>query len=108
MIEVERFSSRAAAIWSDKERSAFVDLIARHPHAGSIIPGTGGVRKVRWSRAGGGERGGARVIYYFYDRERPVCLLTAYTKASQRDLTPWQKRIMTRISGEIKSEWGKQ
>jgi len=108
VIEVEPFPSRAAAIWSDEERSAFVDFIARNPHAGSVIPGTGGVRKVRWSRAGGGKRRGARIIYYFYNRERPIYLLTAYTKASQRGLTPGQKRIMMRIIEEIKAEWDEQ
>jgi hypothetical protein len=105
VVEVEPFPSRAAAIWSDDERREIVDFIARNPHAGSIIPGTGGVRKLRWSRPGIGKRGGARVVYYFYNHERPIYLLTAYAKGSQRDLTPGQKRIMIAIVGEIKAEW---
>jgi hypothetical protein len=57
VVEVEPFPSRAAALWSDEERSAFIDFIAWNPLAGRIIPGTGGVRKVRWSRAGLGKQG---------------------------------------------------
>ena len=92
VVEVEPFPSRAAAVWSDEERGAFIDFIAQNPFAGRIIPGTGGVRKVRWSRAGLGKRGGARIIYYFYNLDRPIYLLTAYAEARQRDLTPGQKR----------------
>jgi hypothetical protein len=105
VIEVEPFPVRAAAIWSDEERGAFIDFIARNPLAGRIIPGTGGVRKVRWSRAGLGKRGGARVIYYFYNADTPIYLLTAYAKARQRDLTPGQKRIIIGIIEEIQAEW---
>jgi ribosome-binding protein aMBF1 (putative translation factor) len=92
VVEVEPFPSRAAAIWSDDERSAFIDFIARNPVVGRIIPGTGGVRKARWSRPGLGKRGGARIVYYFYNADRPIYLLTAYAKARKRDLTPAQKR----------------
>jgi len=34
------------------------------PEAGAIIPGSGGVRKLRWGVAGRGKRGGIRVIYF--------------------------------------------
>jgi hypothetical protein len=105
VIEVEPFLSRSAAIWSDDERSTFIDFIARNPLAGRIIPGTGGVRKIRWSRAGLGKRGGARIIYYFYNANRPVYLLTAYAKARQPDLTPGQKRVIIAIVEEIQAEW---
>lgn len=66
--------------------------IARNPLAGSLIPGTGGVRKVRWAASGRGKRGGARVIYYFHDEEMPLFLLTAYAKNVADDLTAQQKR----------------
>jgi mRNA-degrading endonuclease RelE of RelBE toxin-antitoxin system len=59
------FSRQAADVWSDEERSDFVDFIARNPEAGDLIQDTGGVRKVRWSRQGSGKRGGVRVIYFY-------------------------------------------
>lgn len=67
VVEVEPFPARAAAIWSDDDRDLFVDFVAKNPHAGSVIPGTGGVRKVRGSRPGTGKRGGARQADLFAD-----------------------------------------
>ncbi|MGE8635177.1 MAG: transcriptional regulator [Achromobacter piechaudii] len=81
VIETEEFSSWAAKLWSDAEREAFVDWIAANPEAGDIIPGSGGCRKVRWSRGGMGKRGGARVIYYLRMANGEVVLLIVYAKA---------------------------
>ena len=64
VIETPLFERHAAAIWSISQRNAFIDYIAEHPDAGDVIPGTYGLRKVRWSRSGMGKRGGARVIYW--------------------------------------------
>jgi mRNA-degrading endonuclease RelE of RelBE toxin-antitoxin system len=108
VVEVSPFEARADAVWSDEERHAFIDFIAWNPLAGDEIPGTGGVRKVRWSRRGAGKRGGVRVIYYFYNERRPVYLLTVYPKAKQDDLTPEQRKIIVRIVAEIRAEFGLQ
>ena len=63
VVETTMFLRQADKIWSDEERAALVDHMARNPEGGDVIPGTGGVRKIRWGRAGSGKRGGARVIY---------------------------------------------
>lgn len=81
VIETDEFSAWAAQVWSDSEREAFVDWIAANPEAGDVIPGSGGCRKVRWSRAGMGKRGGARVIYYLRLDTGEVVLLLVYAKA---------------------------
>jgi hypothetical protein len=57
------FQKHAAKIWSDDELDQFVNWIALNPLAGDVIPGSGGIRKVRWAASGRGKRGGARVIY---------------------------------------------
>jgi hypothetical protein len=64
IIETQDFQNFAAAVWRDAEREEFINWIANNPLAGDVIPGTGGLRKTRWARAGMGKRGGARVIYY--------------------------------------------
>ncbi|UVJ43497.1 transcriptional regulator [Pseudomonas sp. LS1212] len=81
IIETEIFKRYAEAIWSDGERQEFITWPASNPLAGDVIPGTGGLRKVRWSRAGIGKRGGTRVIYYNTLSEGCIWLLIAYTKA---------------------------
>ena len=70
----------AAQVWSDAERTAFISWIAANPEAGVVIPGSGGCRKVRWSRAGSGKRGGVRVIY-FNGSDGVIWLLIAHAKA---------------------------
>lgn len=62
--ETQVFQRYAAEVWSEAERQEFISFIAISPECGSIIPGSGGCQKVRWSTAGSGKRGGARVIYF--------------------------------------------
>lgn len=81
VFETEVFQRYAGPIWADGEREEFIAWLAANPLAGDVIPGTGGLRKVRWSRAGMGKRGGARVIYYNALAEGHIWLLIAYTKA---------------------------
>jgi hypothetical protein len=78
--ETPIFIRYASEIWSEAERQDFITFIAANPDAGAVIRGTGGCRKVRWSRAGTGKRGGARVIY-FVTVDEVVWLLIAHTKA---------------------------
>ena len=83
----DRFESDAAEIWSEAEIDELIATIAENPHQGDLIPGTGGLRKLRWARAGMGKRGGARVITYAIDQHGKVWLLTAYTKAALDNLS---------------------
>jgi len=46
--ETQAFVRSAGTIWSDEERAALIDYVARNPETGDLIPGTGGVRKLRW------------------------------------------------------------
>jgi hypothetical protein len=78
--ETPLFVRQADSIWNEQEREEFVNYIARNPEAGDVIPESGGVRKVRWGRAGDGKRGGARVIYFYHDDTRPLYLLLVYAK----------------------------
>lgn len=80
MAETPLFVQYAADVWSDHERLAFISWIAANPESGDLIPGRGGCRKVRWSTAGTGKRGGARIIY-FLEREHTIWLLIVYKKA---------------------------
>src|SRR5437588_4108979 len=86
--ETSVFLRQAGDIWTDEERSEFVDFIARDPEAGDLIPRSGGVRKVRWSRRGIGKRGGVRVIYFYHDLGMPLYLLMIYAKARRDNLSP--------------------
>src|SRR5438132_4677550 len=92
--ETAVFMRQAAGIWSEDDRSSFIDFIARNPEVGDLIPQTGGVRKVRWSRQGMGKRGGVRVIYYYHAPDTPLYLLMVYAKAQRDDLSPDSRRTV--------------
>ncbi len=62
VVEMPEFLHRANAILTEPERVALVAHLAANPVAGQLVPGTGGVRKIRWGTPGQGKRGGARVM----------------------------------------------
>lgn len=105
VVETPVFLRQADAIWDENDRQALVDHIARNPESGNLIPGTGGVRKVRWTRPGSGKRGGARVIYFYYHADAPLFLLLAYAKASRTDMTQDEKRAASAFVAIIKQQY---
>ncbi|MED7665949.1 transcriptional regulator [Pseudomonas moraviensis subsp. stanleyae] len=86
IIETDIFKRYADAIWGDGERDEFINWLAANPLDGDVVPGSGGMRKVRWTRSGMGKRGGTRIIYYNTLSEGSIWLLIAYTKAKFDDL----------------------
>ena len=97
MAETPIYLARAEKLMSEAERISVIDLLAASPEVGDLIPGTGGLRKVRVPLAGRGKRGGARVIYYFYNETLPIYLLLAYAKNEQDDLSLGQKSVLKRF-----------
>lgn len=81
VIETPVFQRYAKEVWTDEELELFKIWLANNPLAGEVIPGTGGMRKVRWSRAGMGKRGGARVVYYNKLANGTIALFIVYAKA---------------------------
>ena len=70
------------------------------PEAGALVPGTGGLRKIRWQGSGRGKRGGIRAIYYWAGQVDVILMLLAYPKNEQEDLTPEQKKILAALVRE--------
>lgn len=74
-----------AALIDDEEKQELLDALIARPEAGRLIPGSGGLRKLRWSASGRGKRGGLRTIY-FWARGELLFLLLAYAKNEKDDL----------------------
>lgn len=87
IIETPLFTSLWPDYWSEDERGQFATWLATHPESGDVIPKSGGVRKVRWSREGMGKRGGVRVIYYNQLANGEIWLLLIYAK-NRHDTIP--------------------
>lgn len=78
--------------------------IVANPADAPAIPGTGGIRKLRWAGSGRGKRGGIRTIYYYRADPAAVYLLTAHAKADREDMKPADKKTWSRLVAEIKWE----
>lgn len=86
VIETPTFQKQAESIWTEEERLAFISWISQNPLAGDVIPGADGARKVRWSVAGKGKRGGVRVIYFNWVEQDVLVLITLYQKSNQANI----------------------
>ena len=73
--------------WDEDERAEFASFIALNTEAGSVIRGSGGVRKVRWVREGTGKSGGVRIVYLARSEAGEVFLLTLYAKSESENIS---------------------
>ena len=64
-----------------------MDELAQNPTKGSVIPGGGGIRKIRLALENRGKSSGARVIYLYLKIRERIYLLTVYPKNRQENLT---------------------
>lgn len=79
-IETPLFTRLVGDYLSDEECAALQAHLAQHPESGDVVPRSGGVRKLRWSAAGRGKRGGVRVIYFARVAKGVIWMLTIYAK----------------------------
>lgn len=87
VVETLLFQKQWPLYWTEEERGEFAAYIAESPDAGAVVPESGGIRKVRWRRAGTGKSGGVRVIYFTRTAEQEVVLLILYAKAKTDNIT---------------------
>lgn len=98
VVETPLFQRLADEYWTEEERSSFISFIAAHPEAGDVVPGSGGVRKVRWSLAGRGKRGGVRIIYFNRLSAGEIWLLVLYAKSEAENIPA---HVLRQIKEEI-------
>jgi mRNA-degrading endonuclease RelE of RelBE toxin-antitoxin system len=97
-IETAIFTRLIDKYLSDDEYAALQQALVANPNAGDVIPGSGGVRKLRWSVAGRGKRGGIRVIYYLRSQQGQIWMLTVYAKNVAETIPAY---ILKKITEEI-------
>lgn len=103
IVETMPYQRAVEKLWDVETQIEFKTYIGLNPCSDDLIPGTGGIRKIRWQGSGRGKRGGVRVIYYVYDDSRPIYLLYAYPKNVQVDLSEDEKRAFRSIVEEMKA-----
>lgn len=102
-VELPSFERYRVDYLNDTAFQQLQQLLMLNPEAGALIPGTGGLRKLRFvdERRGKGKRGGLRVIYYWWDAGLQFWLFTIYDKDEKSDLTKAQREMLRQ---KIKTE----
>jgi len=85
-IEAPVFSRLIYDYLNEDEYAALQWTLAARPETGQVIPGSGGLRKIRWSAKGQGKRGGTRIVYYFQKENGEIWLITIYVKNEIKDI----------------------
>ena len=102
VLETSIFSRRADALLSPEDRVDLIETLACDPMAGDVMPGLGGVRKLRFAPRGRGKSGGFRVIYYVLTERQPILALLIYGKNEQGNLDPAQRKVVAALAAEMK------
>jgi hypothetical protein len=101
IIETSTFTKLVYTYLTDDEYLGLQSYLLKYPEQGKVVPGAGGVRKLRWSAAGKGKRGGVRVIYFFKKRDDEIWMLTIYDKS---ETTTIPAHILRRVAVEVKND----
>ncbi|TFW27221.1 type II toxin-antitoxin system RelE/ParE family toxin [Duganella callida] len=96
IVETRYFQTHWPKYWQEADHHAFIEFIRKAPNAGVVVPKSGGIRKVRWTRPGMGKSSGVRVIYFIRNAEDELVLLTIYAKAALANLTAAQLKELRR------------
>ena len=97
VVELPEFIRRSEKLLSENDRNRMIYHLSIRPETGNIMQGTGGIRKMRWAREGRGKSGGVRVIYFYYNDEIPLFLLTIFGKGEQTNLSKSERNELAKL-----------
>ena len=100
-IETPTFTRLISELLEDEEYSKLQTELCNRPDAGDLIKNGGGIRKLRWKRAGTGKSGGIRVIYYWITEGKQILMLVAYPKNVKDNLTDKETAILRTLVKEL-------
>lgn len=98
-IETKIFTKEIKRLLPDDEYHKLQVALVFRPDAGKLIPGSNGLRKIRWNLSGHGKRGSLRIIYY-WDEQDIIYMLYPYKKSETEDLTKDQIKVLSSLVKE--------
>ena len=101
--ETPVFSRRLPDVMDDEEYAFLQYALVVNPQMGAVIPGSGGIRKLRWAGSGRGKRGGVRIIYFVALADEQILMLYVYAKNDRGDLSEPQKKALRMV---VEAEYG--
>ena len=100
IVETSVFTRQLGKLLEDNQYRSLQEALSLRPEMGTLIPGGGGLRKIRWSIAGRGKRGGVRIIYYWAAKSETILMLFIYPKNKKDDLTSQELKTLRQIIKE--------
>lgn len=100
-IETPTFTRLIDTLLDEEEYAKLQDELLRRPDAGDLIKNGGGIRKLRWKRAGSGKSGGIQVIYYWITEDEQILMLLAYPKNAKDNLTDQETALLRKLVKEL-------
>lgn len=100
-IETPTFTRLISAMLEEDEYAKLQEELVKRPDAGDVIKDGGGIRKLRWKRAGTGKSGGIRVIYYWITEDNQILMLVAYPKNAKENLTDKETAMLRKLVKEL-------
>ncbi|MBI1938284.1 MAG: type II toxin-antitoxin system RelE/ParE family toxin [Ignavibacteriales bacterium] len=101
IVELPEYIKRAEKLLLKEERDELLYYLSQNPKAGTLMQGTGGIRKMRWASKGKGKSGGSRVIYFFYNETIPLFLLTVFSKNEKINLSKAERNELAELVKEL-------
>ena len=108
VVETPSYLADAERLFSPNERAAIVDRLAADPTCGVIIPGSGGIRKVRFGFVARGKSGGARIIYLFSGESLPVFVLAVFAKNEKANLSAAERNALGKVVVDMIESYRRQ
>jgi hypothetical protein len=105
VVETPSYLAAADRLFSRDERMAIVERLASDPTCGVVIPGSGGIRKVRFGFGARGKSGGARIIYLFSGESLPVFILAAFAKNEKANLSPAERNALAKMVTDMVEDY---
>ena len=106
IVELPEFIRKSNRLLSNTEKTGIINYLAAHPTSGTVMKGTGGIRKLRWAAQGKGKSGGVRIIYYFQNESIPLFLLTIFGKGEKSNLSPTERNTLSQITANLVKSYG--
>jgi RelE toxin of RelE / RelB toxin-antitoxin system len=108
VVETPSYLADAERLFSPMERMAIVDRLAADPTCGVVIPGSGGIRKVRFGFGGRGKSGGARIIYLFSGESLPVFVLAVFVKNEKANVSAAERNTLAKMVADMIESYRRQ
>jgi hypothetical protein len=103
-INLHQFDRMVDGLLDDEDIRLVQAVLQNKPHAGTVVQGGSGLRKLRIALPGRGKRGGARLLYLYIEIRGAIYFIAVFAKSRREDITPEGYQHLHRLVQQLKEE----